>query len=281
MNIRTIVINIVAFAIAQTMSVVALAQDENNTFRIIELEDKVRQLNGKVEELNFELIKAQEQYRTLQEDIEIRFQHLEGVEGGITITPSNQGNGIQLPNTNAAGAIGGLADSDPLPSTLHFDEQGNLVESEAENGSFAALEDSEEKWFGDTAEAVFAAGKTALETKNYRRSEDAFRVFLSQWPNDERTADARYFLGQSLFSQRNYFGAANVYLNNHNDYPNANIAAENLLGLGLALAGLNQREVACVTYGEVLKKYPEAAERLKERIKAEQTGTRCNPIQNQ
>ena len=42
------------------------------------LEDQLRQLNGKVEELNFQILQMQEQMRKQQEDNEFRFQQLEG-----------------------------------------------------------------------------------------------------------------------------------------------------------------------------------------------------------
>jgi len=42
------------------------------------LEDQLRQLNGKVEELNFQILQMQEQIRKQQEDNEFRFQQLEG-----------------------------------------------------------------------------------------------------------------------------------------------------------------------------------------------------------
>lgn len=47
------------------------------------LEDQVRQLNGKIEELNFQILQMQEQIRKQQEDNEFRFQQLEqGGSGG-------------------------------------------------------------------------------------------------------------------------------------------------------------------------------------------------------
>lgn len=45
------------------------------------LEDQVRQLNGKIEELNFQILQMQEQMRKQQEDNEFRFQQLEGGGG--------------------------------------------------------------------------------------------------------------------------------------------------------------------------------------------------------
>ncbi|MDX8525028.1 tol-pal system protein YbgF [Mesorhizobium sp. MSK_1335] len=47
------------------------------------LEDQLRQMNGKIEELNFQILQMQEQMRKQQEDNEFRFQQLEGgTQGG-------------------------------------------------------------------------------------------------------------------------------------------------------------------------------------------------------
>ena len=44
----------------------------------IAIEDQIRQLNGKIEELNFQILQMQDQMRKQQEDNEFRFQQLEG-----------------------------------------------------------------------------------------------------------------------------------------------------------------------------------------------------------
>ncbi|MDX8460917.1 tol-pal system protein YbgF [Mesorhizobium humile] len=48
------------------------------------LEDQLRQMNGKIEELNFQILQMQEQMRKQQEDNEFRFQQLEGGSQGST-----------------------------------------------------------------------------------------------------------------------------------------------------------------------------------------------------
>jgi tol-pal system protein YbgF len=55
--------------------------------RLIQLEEQVRSLNGKLEELNFQILQMQEQMRKMQEDNEFRLQELEkkaGIAGGTT-----------------------------------------------------------------------------------------------------------------------------------------------------------------------------------------------------
>ncbi|PWJ91807.1 tol-pal system protein YbgF [Mesorhizobium loti] len=51
---------------------------------VTSLEEQLRQMNGKIEELNFQVLQMQEQIRKQQEDNEFRFQQLEGggTQGG-------------------------------------------------------------------------------------------------------------------------------------------------------------------------------------------------------
>ncbi|RWA68178.1 tol-pal system protein YbgF [Mesorhizobium sp.] len=82
------------------------------------LEDQLRQMNGKIEELNFQILQMQEQMRKQQEDNEFRFQQLEGGSQGAKPTgqkkseaapqDGNTGNG----NTNLGDAGTGDSSTD-------------------------------------------------------------------------------------------------------------------------------------------------------------------------
>ncbi len=54
------------------------------------LEDQLRQMNGKIEELNFQILQMQEQMRKQQEDNEFRFQQLEGGTQGAQQPPAQK-----------------------------------------------------------------------------------------------------------------------------------------------------------------------------------------------
>lgn len=53
-------------------------QMDDAQYRIGQLEEQLRNLNGRIEELSFQIIQMQEQMRQMQEDNEFRFQQLEG-----------------------------------------------------------------------------------------------------------------------------------------------------------------------------------------------------------
>lgn len=54
------------------------------------LEEQLRQMNGKIEELNFQVLQMQEQIRKQQEDNEFRFQQLEGGSQGAQQPPAQK-----------------------------------------------------------------------------------------------------------------------------------------------------------------------------------------------
>ena len=57
---------------------VVLAQSADPQYRISQLEEQIRAMNGRIEELGFQMLQMQEQMRQFQEDNEFRFQSLEG-----------------------------------------------------------------------------------------------------------------------------------------------------------------------------------------------------------
>ena len=91
----------------------------------------------------------------------------------------------------------------------------------------------------------------------------------------QRVSDAQYWLGESLFARGQYRDAADEFLSGYKAYPQSGKAADTLLKLGLSLAGLGEREAACSTYAEVLKKYPNSSNALRQRVATEQAVARC------
>ncbi len=285
-------------------------QSSDQSFRINEMENTIRQLNGRVEELNFLLLQLQEKLRKMEQDNESRFQEIEEKQGSLTDTtkevakadsagdtslgkpePSGEETSTDGKTENEITAKksddASTSQKGSLPralGTLTFDKQGNVVETQSDgplqlNIPKGVFEDAssgvEAAEFGATPNEVYQAGYKAYDSRNYPLSATIFKAMVTAWPKDPKVGEARYYLAESLFWQKKYYQAADLHLDTHRDFPEAETAADNLLGLGLALAGLNQREVACATYAEVLQQYPDSAARLEKRVKDEQASTKC------
>jgi len=111
--------------------------------------------------------------------------------------------------------------------------------------------------------------------KDYALAEEGFRGFLSRYPGDRMTGDATYWLGESLFQRQRYRDAAEAFLNVSTKYEASPKAPDALLRLGQSLAALGEKEAACASLGEVLRKFPRASAGVKQGVEREQKRVRC------
>ncbi|WP_378947439.1 tol-pal system protein YbgF [Mesorhizobium sp. ANAO-SY3R2] len=110
---------------------------------------------------------------------------------------------------------------------------------------------------------------------DYTTAEQGFRDHIARFPADPKTADARFWLGESLLGQKRFRDAAEIFLSSSKEYPKSKKAPEMMLKLGVSLVNLKQREVACATFGEIGKRYPDISGALKERVKQERALAAC------
>jgi len=111
--------------------------------------------------------------------------------------------------------------------------------------------------------------------RDYALAADSFRGFLRQYPSDRLAPEAQYWLGESLFQQQQYRDAAESFLAVSTKYETTARAPEALLRLGQSLAALGEKEAACASLGEVLRKYPHASANIKQAVEREQKRGHC------
>ncbi len=267
--------------------------------RILELEEQIRQLNGKIEELNFLLLQTQDQIRKMQEDNEFRLQQLEEKRGDLAARPSQEtarngvGGADTISGTNGEAAAG-QQPAGELPSTLGtitFDANGNPVGGGAEAGpQDTAFAEGNGEISGtgatdgtqvaalpqtDNPDELYRNAYNFILSGDYATAEAGFREHIERFPNDPKAPDAHYWLGEALLGLEQYRTSAEVFLAANRDYPKSSKAPDMLLKLGVSLAALNQRDVACATYAEIGKRYSDLSAALKERVKAEEALAGC------
>jgi tol-pal system protein YbgF len=111
--------------------------------------------------------------------------------------------------------------------------------------------------------------------KDYALAEQAFRDFIKRYPEDKMTADANYWLGETLFQRQRYQDAAETFLVVVRNYEKSGKAPDALLRLGQSLAAVGQKEMACASLGEVERKYPRASGSVKRTVTQEQKRIHC------
>lgn len=277
--------------------------------RVSQLEEQIRQLNGRIEEMSFQLLQMQEQIRKFQEDNEFRFQDLEkgaaghkkqgaietppSTEQQATVTPGVTDGAASAVDPSTAGA-GQQATVGAPPETLGqiiFDENGNPV---------AANQDQQASSLPGVATATPPATQgTATQSKpqqsasldnpsdlyqvayghvlsgDYAQAEQEFRDYLDIFPKGEKAADANFWMGEAQYSQGKFSESAKTFLNAHQAFSASPKAPEMLLKLGMSLAQLDNKETACATLREVGKRYPNASSAVKAKVKSEQGRLAC------
>lgn len=276
----------------------------NEAMRIGELEEQIRSLNGRIEEMSFQLLQMQEQLRKTQEDNEFRFQDLEsgkgsGKSGALEKPLGGQGSDTskmaetQLPaDPSAAGAgetasAGNVGNEPKDLGSIRFDEQGNQIGADmnesasigsgplpdVDNGLPAAGGQANASL--DNPDDIYNSGYGHVLSGDYALAEKEFRDYLDVFPEGDKAADASFWMGEAQYSQGNFNDAAKTFLNAHQTYGKSKKAPEMLLKLGMSLAALDNRETACATLREVSKRYPNASKAVKAKVTSEQSRLGC------
>lgn len=218
--------------------------------RLNQAEARIRELTGQVEELNYRLRQIQQQL-------------------GIQPADPAPTASIAAPAAPPPQELGQLTIEAPSNQPIDLAAPvDNRPTSGSDIGTTKIVSLGVPSADYDQAYSAILAGDYAL-------AEVAFRNFLANYPSDARTPDARYWLGESLFARGQYDNAADEFLAGYKANPEGGKAPDTLLKLGLSLAGLDEREAACSTYAEVLRKYPDASKSLRDRVVAEQAVASC------
>lgn len=98
------------------------------------LEDQLRQMNGKIEELNFQILQMQEQIRKQQEDNEFRFQQLEGGTQGAQQPPEQKKSQAAPQDNNTDSSVAEAPATQAPAATPPADGQSGEVIVESPTG---------------------------------------------------------------------------------------------------------------------------------------------------
>jgi len=114
-----------------------------------------------------------------------------------------------------------------------------------------------------------------ITRKDYALAEDGFRNFLRRFPSDRLVPEAQYWLGETMFQRQRYRDAAEQFLGVSTKFESNARAPDALLRLGQSLAAMGEREAACASLAEVLRKYPRASVAIRQGVDREQKRVRC------
>lgn len=299
---RTVALAVAAMCFIAALALPAKAQNAaQNQAAIFQMQEQMRQLNGRVEELTFQLLELQELLRQSREDNEARFLDLEeGSQQGSVAPPASDddiSDFAQSPPTGSDDLDGvRILGTEPAPlGTLRFDENGNLIEgalgrpldlNQPPVPNADDVIETAELLDGNSDEGplptnlpapgtLYQQGYNEVLGGNYVAAERTFRTLLRAYPESDRAPNARYWLAESLFAMGSFNDAAETYLEVVNGHPDTQIAPDAMLKLGVTLAGLGEVQTACETFEAVTTRYPATPDFFRQRLDREMRSARC------
>ena len=202
-----------------------------------EVQGNVRQLRGRLEELEHGNEALAKQQRDLYADLDKR---LAAAAGGAV----------------AAGAAAGSATGETAA-------QGGAATPAAAAGAAAGNAPS------SVEQAVYTQAFDALKAGSYSVAITGFKDFLGTYPASPLAENAQYWLGEAYYVNHDYEAAAGAFRAVLKKWPDSRKAPDALLKLGYTQYAQKQYSAARATLTEVTRKYPGsdsaklAAERLR------------------
>ncbi len=122
---------------------------------------------------------------------------------------------------------------------------------------------------------AFKQARQFLLDGDYTNAEAAFSAYVANYPDNARTPEARYWLGETLFVREAYGDAAGSYLGAVRGWPQTSWAPDATLKLSRALVALKKPADACKTLDELAKRYPKAPPAVVSRAASTRVAAKC------
>jgi tol-pal system protein YbgF len=221
--------------IISNQSLVELAQ------HLDQVQADVRQLRGRVEELEYNSEAMHKQQRDLYSDLDKRIAALGGGSSGAA---------------GAGGAAGSAAGSSSPQSAGSAGSPTGAAGSGADSGG-----SSEEQ-------TVYAQSFDALKAGSYSVAITGFKSFLSSYPASPLAENAQYWLGEAFYVTRDFDSATGAFRNVLQKWPDSRKAPDALLKLGYTQLEQKKTGEGRATLSQVVQKYPgtDAAKHAAERL---------------
>lgn len=238
--------------------------------RFTEMQEQMRRLQGKLEEVEFQNRQLKEQLEKAQKDNEFRFTQLEHKAAPAL---SNSKSDKAEPADKAEKAEKSADGEDNSAAAEHENTAKN-----SDNGSTKTEEKILKVPDGvdmDNPRDNYNYAFRLLRQAKHEEAGQAFEGFIKKFPKDPLVGNAYYWLGESYYARKDFVKAADSFRQGFEVDAKGAKSADNLLKLAMSLSALKQNDKACVVLGQLVKKYPDASDTLKQKAKQERERIAC------
>jgi tol-pal system protein YbgF len=252
--------------------------------RIARLEEELRRLTGRIEEVEYGQRQLAARMDRLVADLDARLPAAAADPGSVA-PPAG------LPPSQQAAAPPALETPEPPVSGIEPDaaaRQGYVLGTIPEDALRgqpaprvpelpAPTPGAQARLQPQGADAGYQGALDLLQAGKWADAEQAFASFVQEHPDDPRAPNASYWLGETYFFRKDYPTAAAVFARNYRTYGETGPRApDNLLKLGMALAAMGDRDRACQTFAELAKRHANAPAPVRQALSRERSAAGCN-----
>lgn len=292
------------FAFAQGMppmggSNVMGSPNAQNYERTVQLEAQIRDLTNQLEQQGNDLRLLRTDYDRMVTDVNDRLQALESRGGGAapmagsTGTSATGSTGAPMAGTpqasqspsvpqptpgGMAGGTGAVSGSLPDPNAAYVPSgtAGQLGEINETPAQAAAQKNAASSAAGGTSAAsLYDESFSYMQRGDYAAAEQGFTSFLSQYSKHPLAANARYWIGETWYARNDFTKASQNFAKSFQEYPNGQKAPDSLLKLAQSLDKTGKSKDACLTLGELKKRFPSGPSAVLRQADAELQRMKC------
>ncbi len=257
----------------------------NYETRLSGIEDEMRGLNGRLEQLEFNIRRIDQAMQRMQADTDGRLTRLEAAAQAAAAAqvaaPPVAAQPVIAPQTTAA------TRPDPLTVVQDGPVDGTLGAVKLRDGKIVGGINNPQSPplpqtpadYGLTPQEQYDRAFGLLRQADYDGAEKSFKAFIDKNPKDKLLDNAKYWYGETLYVRGRFDESAVAFADAFQQNPQGAKAPDSLLKLSMSLAALDKTADACTTLAELRSKYPGASPSLRSRADEQRSKLKCGSQQ--
>jgi len=234
--------------------------------RIYDLEKDIKNLTLQFEEILFRLDDISKKMNSVEVELINKFETLQYNLNNSSIVKNKEVNIIELSDTKEENILGNLVISNNDKDLKNINSE-NIIEENQSN--------KQDKEFENLSpEEILQFALDQMMKKSYENSKLTLENFILDFPENQLSGSAHFWLGKIFIFESNYRKAAIVFGEGVQKFPNSIKAAEMYYELSKSLIEMDKITEACKTLAlldENYKgnKYTKDPEKIKHKLKCE------------
>ncbi len=218
------------------------------------IQEELRQLRGRIEEMEHQQQRVTERFESLERDMDARLGMLE--RNATSAAPA----------TISPPVIGGNTDAQEPMVSVRDAESDEAPATKPATAASSGYQNSNEH---------YNAAFKLLNQGDYTQSAAEFESFTQQYPDDVLVGNAYYWLGETHYVRSQFEQAAEKFRSGFEAMPQGPKSPDNLLKLAMSLSALQRKDEACVVLSQLIKKHSDKSQVVKRKAEKERDKLGC------